>query len=174
MEQVVGRGIDLDAVPTGGLQTGGPRREPVDYLLDLTDGERAGGLFIVDVERRGVGDCRRRHRLRHECVDTAPGSAMIKLREDRAPVLVNLGREFLELFQVLVVVDAEAAVSLVEQRPFHGRSLGDDETGSAPGHSTVEALGDGAHAVLAGLEEVGLGRRLDDAVLQLHPADVER
>ena len=174
VEQVVGGGVDLDAVPAGRLQTGGAGGEPVDQLLDLGDGEDVRRLLVVHVERRGVGHRGCSARLGDEGVDTAPRATVVELREDGHAVLVDLSGELSEVLDVLVVVDAEAAVAVFEQRPLHGGSLGDDQTCAALGHGAVEGLGQSAHAVLAGLEEVRLRRRLYDAVLELHLADASR
>ena len=63
VEQVVGRGVDLDAVPAGLLQAHGPRGEPIDQLLDLVDGEDVRRLLVVHVEGRGKGHGGGRHGL---------------------------------------------------------------------------------------------------------------
>jgi len=91
VEQMVGRGVDLDAVPAGRLQAGGAGREAVDQLLDLVDGKRVGWFFIVHVERRRVSHGRSGAGLGDEGVDAAPRTAVVQLREDGAAVLMHFG-----------------------------------------------------------------------------------
>ena len=96
---------------------------------------------------------------------------MVELHEAGDAARVDGLGQVLDVLEVLVVVDPQAAVALVGQRPLHGRGLDDDQAHAALGHVAVEGLGEGAEAALAGIEEVGLSRGLGHAVLQLHLAD---
>ena len=174
MEEVVGGGVDLDAVPPGRLQADSSRGEAVHQLFDLVDGQSVGRFLIVNIERGVHGHRRSGYSLGDEGVDAAPGSPMVELGVDGDSVLVDFVRQFGEVLDVLVVVYAEAPVALFQQGPLHGGRLGDDHPDAASCHRSVEGLGQGADPRLSVLEEVGLRRGLDDPVLQLHLADVER
>ena len=126
VEEVVGGGVDLDAVPTGLLQTVRTCGEAVHQLLDLLDGQSVRRLLIVHIERGVHGHRRGGHSLGDEGVDAAPGSPMVELGVDGDAVLVYFVRQFGEVLDVFVVVYAEAPVAHFQQGPLHSGRLGDD------------------------------------------------
>ncbi len=171
---VVG-GVDLDAVDAASRRARPRRHERLDDLLDLGDGQRVRRLLLVDVERRAEGHGRRG--------DPHPVDRVIRRPRDRGGRTAGradsrtCGPQPRELSMSGGTCRRRRG-SGGRPSPCSGHSMAgvstDDQAGAAPRHRPVEGLGDAAEASLARLEEVGLRGGLDDPVLQLDLADVDR
>ena len=174
VEEVIAACVDLNPIPSRLLQPRRARGKPLHQAVNLPDGQRMRRLLIMHVERRRIRHCRRSHRLRRQRINPAPRPAMIQLRKYWHPVFMHLCRQFLQLLEILVVVNPESPVAFFQQRPLHRRCFGDHQSRTATRHCAIKRLRTRAHPVLPGFKKVSLGRRLHDPVLQLYLPDVRR